>query len=272
LKKLPTIIYLLIALMSIGLALSDEERSEAKGLRFDSNQTVEGFGIASSYRYLAPSDLVLHSHSNGCGVSNSESKTHVRNDLIVQGSPESFATNITVRLQENTNNAYAPKKLDYPGSFRSEAISSLWSDSTFAGADGIALKASFDHVQSLNKEMTTKVSGTGSYEKLTNPKSSASFGADMDLNAIFNGTGNIGMYVGTLKGKNPDALVDEYYRGTFTISKKMEIVFKSRLLQEEEYWLPCCSGGWDALNYKDKESFPVDADRVFNCTCFSKQQ
>jgi hypothetical protein len=61
LKKLPTIIYILIALMSIGLALADEEISEAESLRFDSNQTVEGFGIASSYRYMSPSDLVLQS-------------------------------------------------------------------------------------------------------------------------------------------------------------------------------------------------------------------
>jgi len=273
LKKLPTIIYILIALMSIGLAFADEEITEEilrEGLRFDSNQTVEGFGIASTYRCMASWDRVLHSHSSGSGVFTSESKTLVQNGVVAKRTPESFESNIGIGLQENTSNAYSPTKLDYPGSFRSGPISSLWSDSTFAGNDnGIVLKARFDHVQALNKEMTTKVSGAGSIEELTDSKSSASFGASMKLNAAFNGTGQMGMYVGTIKGENLDALVDEYYRGTFTISKKMEIAFKSSLLQDEDDWLPCCSGGWDYMNYKNKEGFPDDVDRVFNCTCFS---
>jgi len=255
--------------MSIGLALAEEKRSEAKGLRFDSNLTVEGFGIASSYRYMAPSELVLHSHSSGSGVFTSESKTYARNDKILEqdeGMPVSFTSNVSAGVQEITSNAYSPTKLDFPGSFRSEPISSLWSDSTFAGSDGIALKASFDHAQALNKEMTTKVSGGGTYEDI---KSSASFVGSMKLNAVFNGTGQIGAYLGPLNGKDPDALVDEYYRGTFTISKKMEIGLESSLTQNEDEWLPCCSGGWNDMNYKDKESFPVDANRVFNCTCFS---
>jgi hypothetical protein len=268
LKKLLVIAYVLIALMSIGLAVDDEEISEAEGLRFDSNQTVEGFGIASTHRYMASSDLVQHSHSSGSGVFTSESEAFVRNDVIVQGSPVSFTTNISVGVQEITSNAYSPTKLDYPGSFRSEPISSLWSDSTFAGIDGSVLKAIFNHVQALNKEMTTEFSGDGSYEETTQT-SSGTFDGSMKINASFNGTGQIGAYVGPLNGKNPDVLVDEYYRGTFTISKMMGIGLKSSLSQEEDEWLPCCSGGWDDMNFNDKKSFPVDVSRVFNCTCFS---
>ncbi|MFZ2470501.1 MAG: hypothetical protein WAW52_01035 [Methanothrix sp.] len=258
--------------MSIGLALAEEMTSETKGLRFDSNLTVEGFGIASSYRYMAPSELVLHSHSSGSGVFTSESKTYARNDQILnqdEGMTVSLTSNVSAGVQEITSNAYSPTKLDFPGSFRSEPISSLWSDSTFAGSDGVALKASFDHAQALNKEMTTKVSGGGTYDQEGETKSSASFAGSMKLNAVFNGTGQIGAYLGPLNGKDPEALMDEFYRGTFTISKKMVIGIKSSLTQNEDEWLPCCSGGWNNMNYKDKESFPVDANRVFNCTCFS---
>ncbi len=271
-KKLPIIICILIALMSVGLALADDEIydiTNTTGLRFDSNQTVEGFGIASSYRCMGPLDLVLHSHSSGSGVSSSESRSYVRNDEIVEGSPVSFSENNSVGLQEITSNAYSPTKLNYPGSFRSEPISSLWSDSTFlfAGKDNVTvLKASFDQVQALNKEMTTKISSGASYEDLTQ-QSYGSFASSMKLNAVFNGTGQIGAYVGTVRGNNTDVLLDEYYRGTFTISKNMEIALKSSLLQEEDEWLPCCSGGWINMNYIDKKSFPVDVNRVFNCTC-----
>jgi hypothetical protein len=263
-KKLPTIIYVLITLMSIGLALADEEISEAEGLRFDSNQTVEGFGIANSYRCMQSSTLMLQSHLSGSGVSSRASRTYVRNDEIVQGSPLSFSGNRSVGIQEILSNEYAPTKLDYPGSFRSEPIRTLWSDSTIAGNDGIALKAGFDQVRTLKKEMTTKISDGGSYEERTRAHSSFSFSGSMELNALFNGTGQIGEYVGTLNGKNPDALLDEFYRGTFNISKKMMIGFKSNLLQDEDEWLSCCSGGWDGMNYIDKESFPVDVGSVFN--------
>jgi hypothetical protein len=159
-KKLPIIICILIALMSVGLALADDIYDETiteEGLRFDSNQTVEGFGIASSYRCLASG--TLHSHSSGSGVFTSESKTVVRNGVVTKRNPESFDSDVGTGLQENTSNAYSPTKLDFPGSFSSGPISSLWSDSTFAGSDGVLLKASFDQVQALSKEMTTKICG-----------------------------------------------------------------------------------------------------------------
>ena len=277
-KKLLTIIYVLNALISMGLALNDDElydKTETVGLRFDSNQTVEGLGIASSYRHLGSLDLVLHSHSSGSGVFSSESKSLVRNDDIVEGSPVSFTENKSVGLQEITSNAYSPTKIDYPGSFRSGPISSLWSDSTvlFAGSDNVTvLKASFDHVQAFNKEMTTMISSASAYEDLTR-KSSGSFASSMKLNAVFNGTGKIGAYIGTLSGDHPDVLVDEYYRGTFTISKKMKIGFKATSNEDEdEEWLPCCSGGWSRINYNDKKSFPVDVNSVFNCTCLMPLQ
>ncbi len=267
-RKLLVLTCILIALMSIGLAIDDDiDQTITEGLRFDSNQTVEGFGIASSYRCMESLDRVLHSHSSGSGVFTSESKAMVREGVVAKIAPDSFKLDTGIGLQENTSNAYSPTKLDFPGSFHSGPISSLWSDSTILSAgnnNASALEASFDHAQALNKEMTTKVSGMGSYEDIL---SSTSFEGSMDLNAVFNGTAQIGAYVGPLNGTNPNVLMDEYYLGTFTISKKMKIGFKSSLTQEEEEWLPCCSGGWINMNYIDKKSFPVDVNRVFNCTC-----
>ncbi len=166
-RKLLVITCILIALMSIGLAVDDDIYDETiteEGLRFDSNQTVEGFGIASSYRCMESLDRVLHSHSSGSGVFTSESKAMVREGVVAKIDPDSFKLDKGIGLQENTSNAYSPTKLDFPGSFHSGPISSLWSDSTVlsAGNDNVnALEASFDQAQALNKEMTTKVSGTG---------------------------------------------------------------------------------------------------------------
>lgn len=267
-----------MALLSIGSALAEEKCDETRteeGLRFNSNQTVEGFGIASSYIHMDSVNRVLHSHSSGSGVFSSESKALVREGIVAKLNPDSFALNTGIGYLENASRAYSPTRFDLPGSFSSRPICSLWSDSTilFAGGDNATvLKASFDQVQALNKEMKTIASGTGAYEDAT---SSTSFAGSMDLNVVFNGTGQIGAYVGPLNEKHPDILtdryylVDDYYRGAFTISNKMKIGYKATVSKVEDEWLPCCWGGWASMNIKDKESFPVDVNRVFNCTCFS---
>lgn len=278
LKWLLIIICVLIALLSNGSALdltNYTETTEEEGLSFNSNQTVEGFGITSSYMHMDSSDRVLHSYGSGSGVFSSESKALIRDGIVANLNPGSFAINTGIGFQENASKAYTPTRLDFPGSFHSGPINSLWSDSTFlsAGEDKITfLKASFDQAQALNKEIKASVSGNGSYEDLT---SSTFFTGSMDLNVVFNGTGQIGAYVGPLNRKNQDILtdryylVDDYYRGAYTISNKMKIGYKLTLRQEEDEWLPCCYGGWASMNYDDKRSFPIDANRVFNCTCFS---
>jgi hypothetical protein len=278
LKKLLIIIYVLISLLSIGSALDTinyTETTEEEGLSFYSNQTVDGFGIASSYMHMDSENRVLHSHGSGSGVFSSESKALIREGIVTKLNPGTLALNTGIGFQENASKAYSSTRLDFPGSFSSGPISSLWSDSTilFAGGDNAtALAASFDQLQALNKEITTKASGNGSYEEI---ESSTFFAGSMDLNVVFNGTGKIGAYVGPLNGKNHDIsadryyLVDEYYRGAYTISNKMKIGYKATLRQEIAEWLPCCYGGWASMNYKEKESLPVDVNRVFNCTCSS---
>jgi hypothetical protein len=139
LKWLLILIYILIALLLIGSALGTEIYDETKtesGLRFSSNQTLEGFGIASSYMCMDSSSRVLHSHSSGSGVFTSESQALVREGIIAKLNPGSFASNTGVGYLENASKAYSPTRLDFPGSFSSRPISSLWSDSTILFAGG----------------------------------------------------------------------------------------------------------------------------------------
>lgn len=269
-RKPMIIFYILIALMSIGLSHGDDVNTEAIGLRFDLNQTVEGFGIASSYRCMESMDMMLHSHNSGSGASSHESRSYVRNDDIVEGSLSSFTENKSVGLHEIVSAAYSPTKLDYPGSFRSGPIKSLWSDSIFmsAGDQNVsAMKASFYQLQAFEKETTATLSSAGYYEELTHPLTSGSFAESMKLKAVFNGSAQIGANFGSVNGEGSDVLLDEYYRGSFTISKKMNLGIKSSITQEEDEWLPCCSGGWTSMNLEEKGSFPVDVKRVFDCTC-----
>jgi hypothetical protein len=269
-------ICILVATLLMGSAVAAEtyyETTEEEGLRFSSNQTVEGFGIASSYISMDSANRMIHSRSSGSGVFTSESKAQIREGIVAKFNPGSFASNTGIGYLENASKAYSQTRLDYPGSFSSSPFSTLWSDSTilFAGGDNAtALQASFDRLQALNKEMKTTASGTGAYEDTS---SSTSFAGSMDLNVVFNGTARIGAYVGPVNGNTHEAqadryyLVDNYYSGAFAISNKMKIGYKATLKQEQAEWMPCCYGGWGSLNFEERKDFPVDIDRVFNCSC-----
>ena len=62
--------------------------------------------------------------------------------------------------------------------------------------------------------------------------------------------------------------VDEEYVGTYHITKKMNLsTYAPDPEEKEDYWLPCCSGGFDDLNYADARVFK-SASGIFDCTCF----
>jgi len=282
LKWAMILICILVAALLMGSAVAAETYDETKteeGIRFSSNQTSEGFGITSSYVHMDSMSRVVHSHSSGSGVFTSESKALIREGFVAKLNPESFSANTGIGYQENASKAYSPTRLQFPGSFHSPPISFLWTDCTilFAGGDSAtALKACFDQVQAINKEMKTTASGNGAYEDTS---SSTSFSAGMDLNAVFNGTGRIGAYVGPIAGKANDIdmegkyyLVDNYYQGAYTISNKMNIGYKATLKQEEAEWMPCCYGGLASMNLEEKKDFPLYMDQIFNCSCISEQE
>jgi hypothetical protein len=40
----------------------------------------------------------------------------------------------------------------------------------------------------------------------------------------------------------------------------------------EDYWLPCCSGGWVDMMSSEKKDFGTDAKGIFDCTCLKGLQ
>jgi hypothetical protein len=66
---------------------------------------------------------------------------------------------------------------------------------------------------------------------------------------------------------NPDIDVDQVYTGTFEFATKMNLTVPVYKSVSEDYWLPCCSGGWEDMSYSDKKGFGTDAKGIFDCTC-----
>jgi hypothetical protein len=105
----------------------------------------------------------------------------------------------------------------------------------------------------------------------------------MDLKASFNGTGRFGMVEAEVDDKfspSPDdlrpshkdskVLVDEFYRGAFSLEKKMVISIKATYTQDDDDWLPCCFGGYltePAYYQKGSKGFGSNLTSIFDCTC-----
>jgi hypothetical protein len=283
----------LFALLMIGLAAAEymEEDEpvwdEIYGQRFNSTQSVSGVGFANSYRYLSADPHVFHSHSSGSGAYSYDSAVTVQNDVELKSGSnidDYLSSDRKIEVQESVSAAYALTTIDLPGSFKILPMKSLWRDVSCGGnSQGAALTAIFDEASSLNKEIVFKSIGKDRFTNLSEPDASGSYDASMDLKASFNGTGRFGMVEAEIDNKfspseyeprpshrNSKVLVDEFYRGAFSLEKKMKISIKATYTQNDDDWLPCCFGGYltePAYYQKGPKGFGSNLTNIFDCTC-----
>jgi len=282
----------LFALLMIGLAaaeyMEDDEPvwTEIYGQRFNSTQSVSGVGFANSYRYLSADPHVFHSHSSGSGAYSYDSAATVQFDIESKSGSnfdDYLSSDRKIEVQESVSAAYTATTIDLPGSFEIAPIKSMWRDASCGGnSDGAALTAIFDDASSLNKEIIFKSIGTR-YIDLSEKASSGTYDASMDLKAAFNGTGRFGMVEAKADDKfspssddlrpshrDSKVLVDEFYRGAFSLEKKMVISIKATSTQTDDDWLPCCFGGYltePTYYQKGPKGFGSNLSSIFDCTC-----
>jgi hypothetical protein len=279
----------LFALLMIGLATAEEEgdlESIVSGAKLSLNQSVSGVGFANSYRYLSADPNVFHSHSSGSGAYSYDSAATVQYDIELElgsNSDDYTSSDRKIEVQESVSAAYAAIAIDLPGSFEIAPIKSMWRDASCGGSlDGAALTAIFDKASSLNKEMAFKSIGTR-FIGLSKKDYSRSYYASMDLKASFNGTGRFGMVEAEVDDKfspSPDdlrpsrkdsiTLIDEFYRGSFSLEKKMTISVKQTSTKNDDDWLPCCFGGYltePKYYQKGPKGFGTNLTSIFDCTC-----
>jgi hypothetical protein len=277
----------LFALLLTGLAYAQEEEEDyvLEGIIFSSDQSASGIGIANSYLYLAANPQVLRSHSSGSGAYDYESTISLNSGIEVRANFDDYlSTDRNITLQEHVSAANAAVKLDLPGSFRSMPINSLWRDDARAeNIGGAAVIARFGEARSLSKEVVLITAGTANYDDLVQSQEriTGSSYVSMALSAAFNGTARLGMDVAEIDEKampdiiqpsrrNSRTLIDEVYRGSFSIEKKMQTSVKKTATINDDDWLPCCFGGYltEPTYYrKGEKGFGPDLSDVFDCTC-----
>ncbi len=178
--------------------------------------------------------------------------------------------------------------LQFPGSFKTKAVRSLWKDQTYSKnhVGIISMNSLFDYAKRLDTESTTTLnSDVYSYEGFIEATNST-IGSSMDINSRFDGSAHLGVILNDVRGgiggiatskADDTVLMDEDYRGSFNIGKKMAVnIVKTTDYADydqnyegyeyEDYpWLPClCNTGWDDMAIHDTRYH--SAKGFFDCT------
>lgn len=132
------------------------------------------------------------------------------------------------------------------------------------------MNVGFDNTRVLSKDIHTKVSGFESLDLIN--KSSGKFDAGMKFDAAFTGTEKLGVSLKKPDEKTPTRLVDEYYSGTYRMTKNLRITVERTIWDYGETseasnainWLPCCFGGYSDMDLTDQRYH--SAKDFFDCT------
>jgi hypothetical protein len=270
-----------------------------EGSLYTSDQSVTGIGLANIYNNLVivdPDDesqvLNLKTLGSGTGAYSHDSYFYVQDNTVMNDFGEFEGDNHRITAKEDISAVYSPVSLQFPGSFKAKTVKSLWKDQTYARnyAGMISMDSLFNYAGTLNKQSTTTMySDEHEYNKLINSVNSTA-GTSMDITSNFDGSAHLGVALADVRGGNSGVtktkadstvLMDEDYRGSFNLTKKMAIDFKKTtnygdydrnyeglfgVDSLDDYpWLPClCNAGWDDMTIHDQRYH--SAKGFFDCT------
>jgi hypothetical protein len=275
--------------MLVGLAMSaDPLQIKSEGVKFNYEDSISGYGNfvtnnkivaqgphADARVYSRLADVYLQKKDHGSGsieretilTSNEFSKRQIDPDMIY-----AYAL---IAAVGNSSLVYAPLTVSIGNGYYAThpvIFNSLIGDTTqiknYASKTSMGQELKYAHA--INMDLVASVEDdysddTGAAKSLTRSL--------MNLNGdVTSGTARLTMLQGgTRKSKNvwskPDIDVDQVYTGTFDIATKMNLTLPVYKTLSEDFWLPCCSGGWVDMMYSDKKGFGADAKGVFDCTC-----
>lgn len=240
------IICMLLA-VSMGGGIRGEDRISISQYKYDSIQSVHGFGFASLNQNLETKFSTLKNTAHGSGVYNSETTSKIRESMYEQRSVTlKNSSSFQIELIDSSSMVYFAQPFNLSKSFRTVPIRSLWSQrtSTKNYNDGVSTDTYIFNSKTLKRELDVDILNKDWYNNEYN-------GTGVSLNASFDGHGHIGILRDGTKLNGDVSLMDEDYIGSFTLTKKiaLEDSFRNRTFEMEEEWLPCsCTSGLVDLN------------------------
>ncbi|VVB63599.1 Uncharacterised protein [uncultured archaeon] len=302
-------ILLILASEMIGLALAEDATDEEMvnngtmdlvtvvgGFSFTSDQSVAGTGFANINSNVATASsadgsqiLSVRDLRSGTGAYNYSSTIYAQNNTIWTESGIGAGTTQDVTEKEYTDEVYSEINFPFPGSFKAKSIRSPWKDQTHSKnyAGMISMNAFFDYAKKIHKESdTTLHADVYNYDGFV-AATNSTIGSSMDIKSAFDGSAHLGTTLNDVRGgiggilgskANSTILLDEDYRGSFNLTKKMAVDIVKTTdfgyyeanyegVYEDYPWLPClCNTGWEDMDIHDQRYH--SAKGFFDCaTC-----
>jgi hypothetical protein len=234
------VICMLLAILLGGT--KGEDKILISQYKYDSTQSVHGFGFASLNQNLETKFSTLKNTAHGSGVYNSETTLKVHESVYEQRSVTlKNSSTFQIELIDSSSMVYFVQPFNLSKSFHAVPIRSLWSQrtSTKNYNDGVSTDTYIFNSKTLKRELDVDILNKNWYNNEYN-------GTGLSLTTSFDGHGHFGVLRDDSKLKSVVSLMDEDYIGSFTLTKKiaLEDSFRNRTFEREEEWLPCsCTSG-----------------------------
>jgi len=243
-------------------------------------QSVDGNGFFRSSHDIITDDLALDTRDHGSGKYVGDSDYTVQNkaDQNLNTLEYIFRVDQAIGFNKSTDFVYALKRFDLGKSFHATIQSKGQEQTSMKNYDGsnernpggVSMNALFNRLDVISGTTSAKQYYRSLYADYGDQITYNSTGfIRLNLDSSFTGKGHIGVLDLSGDLDNPNML-DEDYLGTFAITKKMSVELKDNWRKQiDDYWLPCCSGGWSDLRPSDTKYLGSSTKGVFDCTCFS---
>jgi hypothetical protein len=273
----------IILLAALSLNSSAQTIGQTAKYIYNSTSSIQGQGFANEYQSLASGTVMKFlSRSHGSGHFEKEEVDNVLKGYRFDNRTQEYLSSSDNRIEtrKTLNVRYSEVSFYHGGSFRTGPLRSLFRDDSNACHKGIRGAADWEILgASLAEEnMSTDLFWRADRIRDYYTRSQSSLGAlRMNLAANFTGRARLGAFLGgempeNETPKNETALIDEYYAGSFSIVKKldMEAEFKNVTLESDD-GMDCCFGGWETLphDYMNGPPFGLSPSikGIFDCTC-----
>ncbi len=300
-KKLGMILLLVAFLTSIASA----EYTLKNNLTLDIQQSVTGSGYFMNYKYAKmPNTLGLNGtgnngvevldYSHGSGTIDTESMlstessdyTNYGVDQSDNYEPDYTEALSCIQLKEDNTMTYSPIALSIGTGFYAASplqFNSLLKEKTWLKNRGsfTLMHHEVEYAHALDKELEVlakdfiseedpSVSMMNISEDMTEGRAHIGL-LQGDPDIVSQEDDDENEFIVNTAWKKPLVDVDEDYWGTYHIEKLMNLTASVEEIEEDDDWLPCCSGGYLSMPetyQKGINGFGSDVTGVFDCTCF----
>jgi hypothetical protein len=295
-KMLAIRVCILLLIMHLNFTFAEAVliTGDTHGIVFNSKDSINGNGSFSNYNYLdnlgihvdnrwdeqiAQMKLIKKEHGSGClqrqsSLGSMKSVQHLTVDQTYD-----LTNSYTRNMATEAKNVISAPIAIHPGigyySVHPIEMNDLFSDLLWIKdyASETSMDQEIFQAHAVQGKLSAAVEDLYLVNDKNGPQDQSRIAFKSEI-AIQNGVGHLGFLQGNDEDSrwcalvDPDIDIEQSYSGDFILNSNLTFNWPAKKEYQEDYWLDCCSGGWNNLSIADQRSFGQNAAKIFDCTCF----